>query len=163
MRNDPILTSSIKQRIVDIERRLTALAQPHDLASEVDLGQCDISILGSDPLNTWVALSNGFLTVVRGTHLYARYTQNFTTKASQDIEFRYYQEDPVPATSELVLLTSTIPLASASSTFIYDIDLTSFSPLIVGTRGRIQLFTRRNAAFSGGDSVLAYGRLSMGG
>lgn len=145
MQGYPILTSSLEDKLTSMENRVRRLGQPHKIAIVEPLGDPGFYFMfdgNYDPLNTWV-LQSSRSTTLRGTYatLYAYY--NRTEVANQQYEIRYYQEDPTVPDAYYVLGSGTFPLASTSPTFTIAVNVAAFSPVILGTYGRLEVWSKR--------------------
>ncbi len=166
MRGYPILPSSLDNRLTLLEDRIRRLSQPHDVAIVRPLGSVGVFIspyTSSDPVGVWIDSTYTYNVVLAGDYLTAQFFNNETTVSGQEYEVRYYQETPSVPTSYYVLDSGTIPLASSSSTFAWTIDIGNFSPLIIGTSGSLQVWTKKTSAFSAPNVVDARGQWLMGG
>lgn len=146
MQGYPILGSSLEDKLTSMENRVRRLGQPHKIAIVEPLGDPEFIFINAgaygSPLNVWTRQSSRSGTL-RGTYATLYAYNNRTEVANQQYEVRYYQETPTVPDEYYLLTSGTFPLASTSPAFAIAVNIATFSPVILGTYGRLELWSKR--------------------
>jgi hypothetical protein len=158
MNGYPILPSNLLDKLNNLETRVARLSFPHNLASFNQVGNNLNAYLGirffatSDPANTYFQFFSRKL--VFSGNLFAWGADNLSSVATGQVQWRWYQEYPTPATvgSFEIICTNNVPTSGTSPTLIFTQDLTALS-IQDGSFGRLEMWVQSTSTFAGAQYV----------